>query len=315
MKMAISDIDTYIENGQIEIVPYTNWHVKEDALDPKTVLNHFIEKTSKALASGYDGLRYSGNDFFGHEELLDSVIGKYPMIALCNYPIDKCSATDILDIVASHQFALIKREGKWEKIESSCQNNNKECKQVEEALIVSEERFRALVTASSVIVYRVSPDWSEMRYLYGRGFLANTESPSCTWLQEYVPPEDQPHVMAVINEAIRMKSTYELEHRVRLADGSLGWIFSRAVPMLDANSEIVEWFGAASDITKRKEAEDKLKDTLDNLDKLVKERTAELEKAYISLKESEKSLAEAQKMAHIGSWYWDFITGKVYWSD
>jgi len=91
-----------------------------------------------------------------------------------------------------------------------------------------------------------------MHYLYGQGLLANTESPSHTWLQEYVPPEDQSHVIAVINEAVRAKSIYELEHRVWLADGNIGWIISRAVPILDENSEIIEWFGTASDITEQK---------------------------------------------------------------
>ena len=33
------------------------------------------------------------------------------------------------------------------------------------------------------------------------------------------------------------------------------------------------------------------------------------------MKESEKGLAEAQKMAHIGNWDWDLVTGEVYWSD
>jgi PAS domain S-box-containing protein len=70
-----------------------------------------------------------------------------------------------------------------------------------------------------------------------------------------------------------------------------------------------------TDITRRKEVEAKLKETLDNLENSVKERTAELEKAYNSLKESEKSLAEAQKMAHIGSWEWDIRADKAYWSD
>ncbi|KKH37198.1 histidine kinase [Methanosarcina mazei] len=322
-----------------------------------------------------------------------------------------------------------------------------ERKRAEEALRKSEERFRALVTASSEVVYRVSPDWSEMRQLYGRGFLADTEIPSSSWLQEYVPPEDQPRVTAVVNEAISTKSIYQLEHRVRLADGSLGWIFSRAVPMLNANGEIVEWFGAASDITERKRAEEALRESEErlrllgdnlpnsavyqyihepdgsvrflyfstgierlnginvqdvlrdpstlyrqvppeylervfeaealsarelsdfdmevpmrlpdgqekwmrlhsrprrlhdgrkiwdgvqidvtkqkqaeedlnkvhyNLEKLVEERTSELEKAYISLKESEKGLAEAQRMAHIGNWEWDIVTGKAYWSE
>jgi len=315
LKVAIPDIDVYLKNGQVEIVPYTYWHVETDFLDPQTVLNYLTEKTGKALASGYDGLRYSGNNFSGHEKLLDSVIGKCPMIALCTYPIDRYSAFEILDIIANHQFALTKKEGKWEQIECSCHKNNKECEQVEKALSVSEERFRTLVTASSEMVYRVSPDWSEMRYLYGRGFLVNTESPNRNWLQEYVPPEDQMNVMAVINEAIRKKSTYELEHRVRLADGSLGWIFSRAVPMLDANGEIVEWFGTASDITERKKVEAKLKDTLDNLDKLVKERTVELQNAYDSLKKSEKSLAEAQEIAHLGNWEMDFASNEFRWSD
>lgn len=314
LKMTIPNIDAYLEKRQIEIIPRTYWHA-EDALDPQAVLNHLIEKISKTLTSGYDGLRYSGSDLFGHKKLLDSEIGKHPIIALCTYPIDKYNAAEILDIVANHQFALIRKEDKWEQIECSCQKNNKECKQVEEALSVSEERFRALVTASSEVVYCVSPDWSEMRYLYGRGFLSNTESPNRTWLQEYVPPEDQRNVMAVINESIRKKSIYELEHRVRLANGSLGWIFSRAVPMLDANDEIVEWFGTAGDITERKKVEAKLKDTLDNLDKLVKERTVELQKAYDSLKQSEKRLSEAQEIAHLGNWELDFGSNEFHWSD
>jgi PAS domain S-box-containing protein len=58
-----------------------------------------------------------------------------------------------------------------------------------------------------------------------------------------------------------------------------------------------------------------LKETLDNLENLVQERTSELEKAYNSLKEGERGLAEAQKMAHIGNWYRNLKTDKIYWSD
>jgi PAS domain S-box-containing protein len=69
------------------------------------------------------------------------------------------------------------------------------------------------------------------------------------------------------------------------------------------------------DITESRKAETELKFTLDNLDKLVKERTTELEKAYNSLKGSEVSLSEAQRMAHIGNWDWNLVTGKACWSD
>ncbi len=131
-----------------------------------------------------------------------------------------------------------------------------ERKQAEEALSVSEDRFRAFVTTSSDVVYRMSPDWSEMRQFHGKGFLADMKKSSNTWVQEYIHPEEQPHVTAVINEAIRMKSIFELEHRVRRADGSLEWTLSRAVPLIDENGEIVEWFGAATDITDRKRIEE-----------------------------------------------------------
>jgi PAS domain S-box-containing protein len=69
------------------------------------------------------------------------------------------------------------------------------------------------------------------------------------------------------------------------------------------------------DVSERKQMEEALKKAHDILENIVKERTEELEKAYESLKESEKGLAEAQKMAHIGNWDWDLITGEVYWSE
>ena len=123
----------------------------------------------------------------------------------------------------------------------------------------SAERLQALVSASSDVVYRVSPDWAEMRLVRGREFVADTHEPTSTWLEKYIHPEDQAHVRSVIQEAVQTRSVFELEHRVRRVDGSIGWTFSRAVPLLSPEGEIVEWFGAASDITERKRAEERLR--------------------------------------------------------
>jgi signal transduction histidine kinase/CheY-like chemotaxis protein len=127
------------------------------------------------------------------------------------------------------------------------------------ALAESEKRFRALTSATADVIYRMSPNWAQMRQLDGRGFLKNTADPQQFWLGDYIPPEDQELVHKTIDEAIRSKAIFELEHRVHRVDGSCGWALSRAVPMLDADGEIYEWIGTASDITERKAAEEKLK--------------------------------------------------------
>lgn len=129
----------------------------------------------------------------------------------------------------------------------------------ENALRENEKRFRALTMASSDVVYRMNPDWTEIRSLEGRGRIKDTVEARAFWQDEYIPPADQPRLHAAIAEAIRTRSVFELEHRVRRLDGSIGWMDARAVPMLDADGEIYEWIGASTDVTERREAEEKLK--------------------------------------------------------
>ena len=137
---------------------------------------------------------------------------------------------------------------------------------IENMLIESEGRFRALVNASSDVVYRMSPDWKEMRQLAGRGFLTDTGTPDGQWMQKYIHPKDQERVREVFEQAVRDKTTFELEHQVMQADGSIGWTFSRAVPILDGDGQIIEWFGAASDITRRRGIEEALRIARDELE-------------------------------------------------
>jgi signal transduction histidine kinase len=122
----------------------------------------------------------------------------------------------------------------------------------------SEARLRAFVSASSDVVYRMSPDWSEMHHLAGRDFVADTTEPRRGWIEEYIHPDDQAQVLKAIGEAIRNKSHFALEHRVLRVDGTFGWTSSHAIPLLDEKGDIVEWFGTASDITSRKEADEAL---------------------------------------------------------
>ncbi|RBQ11727.1 ATP-binding protein [Pedobacter miscanthi] len=118
-----------------------------------------------------------------------------------------------------------------------------------------EQRFLALAHATSDVVYSLSPDWEIMYELDGRGFLKNSDRPITGWKAINVFAGDLEIVNEAIAASIRNKKTFALEHRVNRADGTTGWTFSRAIPLIDANGEITEWIGTASDITSRKEAE------------------------------------------------------------
>ena len=146
----------------------------------------------------------------------------------------------------------------------------------------NEQRFRAFVGATSDVIYRMSPDWREMHELQGRSFIADTQDPTPSWLDKYIHQDDQPHVISVIEEAIRTQSVFQLEHRVRRVDGSFGWAFSRAIPLKDANGKIIEWFGAATDVTDRKQTEQ-------------------------ALREREQQLRLATEAAEVGLWDVDMI--------
>jgi PAS domain S-box-containing protein len=122
-------------------------------------------------------------------------------------------------------------------------------------------RYQALTAATSDVIYSMSADWREMRPVDGRGFIKDTSAPVRTWIQDYVPPDEQPRVRAAIDAAIATGSVYELEQRVLRVDGSIGWTLSRAVPIRGADGAVEEWFGVASDITERKLAEEKLKES------------------------------------------------------
>ena len=127
------------------------------------------------------------------------------------------------------------------------------------AVRASEAQFRALVTATSDIVYRMSPDWSQMRNLFGQDFMADTLEPSSNWISRYIPDGERARVEAAIEQSVQESGPFELEHQVTRVDGTVGWVFSRAIPVVE-DGVIVEWLGAASDVTARKQAEQALLD-------------------------------------------------------
>ena len=143
----------------------------------------------------------------------------------------------------------------------------------------------------------------------GQEFLAETEDTNANWLQEYIHPDDQPRVEAAYEAAIRQKSIFELEHRVRRADGSLGWTLSRAIPLLNESGHITEWFGMASDITERRlalererESERQLHQVLEVTEDGVFSLNRNWDFTYLNRKAREVLVASGELL---GRNYWD----------
>lgn len=190
-------------------------------------------------------------------------------------------------------------------------------KQAREELIKSERGFRTLAENS--------PDWiarldRQKRYMYINPAAVDSygipqESIiGKTNTELGLSPEKTKFLDEYFERVFVTGKRETIEYLYKSPEGKECYFDTQIVPEF-ANGEVTSILAISRNITCIKKAEAKLKEALSSLENQVKERTAELEAAYQSLKESEKGLADAQKMAHLGNWSWDLITGEVYWSD
>ena len=192
-----------------------------------------------------------------------------------------------------------------------------ERKRAEEILIRSENNFRTLAENSPDIIVRFN---REKCHIYANPAASRVYERSQeeiigkTHKELGMDPEKIKFCEEKCERVFTSGQPEITEFRYRSPKGKEYYFNTQLVPEF-ADGKVVSVLSISRDITDLKKAELRLKDTLDNLEALVEERTSELEKAYTSLKESEASLAEAQRIAHLGSWSWDIETNKTYGSD
>jgi len=174
LKQAVKDLDGYIKKGQIEILDYSNWYTKTGVFEADKVLQGWVQKHDQAIKNGFDGLRLTGNTFWlekkdwkkfaDYEAVVNSVIGKYKMLAVCTYSLEQCGASEILDVEHNHQFSLIKWKGYWKILESSSSNQLEarlaEQTMISEALEHSKKEW--------VETFNAISDWVVLGDLEGR---------------------------------------------------------------------------------------------------------------------------------------------------
>jgi hypothetical protein len=124
----VKDIDRYLRDGRLEILPHRQWYLHGGSFDKNRVLNGWVKKHEEAKAIGCDGLRLSGNttwvteadwlDFADYEADVDRLVSQHAILALCSYSLEHCGPANIADVIKNHQFALLRRRGSWERIDS-----------------------------------------------------------------------------------------------------------------------------------------------------------------------------------------------------
>jgi PAS domain S-box-containing protein len=305
LQEALPDFDRYVAERSIEVVGHDAWFLNGGSFDFHRVANRFKEKVDEALGRGYVGMRSNGSPAWlqtsnakalrEFEEEVDQLFPNERVIAACSYPIGRSKADFLLDVARNHQFAIARRNGDWDIVETPELIQTKaeikrlndelerkvaerttelattnealraeiaERKLAEEAVRRAENRIRLVIDTIPTMAWTLRPDgvldFINQRWLDYAGLSLQDaiEEPMGT-----VHPEDLPRVMEKWPKDMAAGEPYEDEMRLRRADGEYRWFLCRTVPLRDEQGNIVKWYGTSTDIEDRKRAEEAVRDS------------------------------------------------------
>jgi PAS domain S-box-containing protein len=160
-----------------------------------------------------------------------------------------------------------------------------------EAQRSNEAQFRLLTDAMPHIVWMMLPDgrhtYFNRQWTTYTG-LALEESLDHSWAR-LIHPDDSLHAAQLWEQASRSGEVYEIECRLRRADGVYRWMLGRAVPQCDATGQGAQWLGTYTDIDDLKQA------------------TGLMEKDHAMIR-------IAGRVAHLGGWTIELPERTLTWS-
>ncbi|MCX6150346.1 MAG: PAS domain S-box protein [Ignavibacteriales bacterium] len=139
-----------------------------------------------------------------------------------------------------------------------------ERKRAEEVINDNEKRFRDLIESLPQLFWtcRVDGpcDYLSKQWVEYTG-IPEKEQLGYGWLEQ-LHPDDKDRTVSEWMEKVKTGESFDIEFRIRRADGIYRWFKTRAVPMRDTNNIIIKWFGSNTEF-------DGLKRSLETQERLV----------------------------------------------
>ena len=226
----------------------------------------------------------------------------------------------------SIKYVLINSNVLWEDgkfVRTRCFSRDiTERRGAEEKLRRSEASYRQLADSMPQIVWTAQSD-GFIEYYNQRWFdyteLTFEQTKGLGW-KTVLHPDDLQSCFDNWDETVKTGEKFEIEYRIRRAsDGEYRWHLGQALPVRDAENQIVKWFGSCTDIHEQKKTEEELRQVQKELELRVRVRTLDLEKVNADLKDeiADRRRAETALMleSNLMQALMDNIPDAIYFKD